>query len=53
MAFLGYYMHWTPEALLNMPHDERQRWCSEVSKINKVVGRESGASLESRGRPLA
>jgi|GEM_PF-444376 hypothetical protein len=37
MSFLGYYLHWSKEELLNMPHWERRRWCSEVSAINKKL----------------
>ena len=37
MAFLGYYMHWSHEELMNLDHKERRRWCKEVSKINKKI----------------
>ena len=39
MSFLGYYLHWPHEDLMDLDHRERRRWCSEVSKIN---GRLSG-----------
>lgn len=37
VAFLGYHLHWDSDAILNMPHGERNIWCNEVSKINKKV----------------
>lgn len=37
MAFLGYYMHWSHEELMNLDHKERRRWCKEVSGINKKI----------------
>lgn len=41
IAFLAYYLHWDYEALLNMEHRERQKWCAEVSAINRKVGGEA------------
>lgn len=37
VAFLGYYLHWDFETILNMEHRDRMRWCDEASKINKQV----------------
>jgi hypothetical protein len=37
MAFLAYYLHWTPAELLNMEHRERRRWCEQVSEINRKL----------------
>ncbi len=37
MAFLGYYMHWSHQELMNLDHKERRRWCKEVSNINKKI----------------
>ena len=37
VAFLGYYLHWEADAILNMPHAERRTWCEEVSKINNKI----------------
>lgn len=37
MSFLGYYLHWSHDAVMDLDHRERRRWCSEVSKINKKV----------------
>jgi len=48
MAFLAYHFHWDRETLLNLEHQERRRWCEEVSKINKKMSgaRERTVSLE-------
>lgn len=37
MSFLGYYLHWSREELMELDHKERRRWCSEVSHINKKL----------------
>ncbi len=42
VAFLAYYLHWDYEQLLMMEHKQRQRWCQEVSKINRKLSPESG-----------
>jgi hypothetical protein len=38
MAFLGYYLHWSKDELMNLDHAERRRWCREISAINKKLG---------------
>jgi hypothetical protein len=47
MAFLAYYLHWSPDELMSMDHRERQRWCREVSNINRKLGEK-----KPEGRPL-
>ncbi|MDP4181666.1 MAG: hypothetical protein Q8942_11295 [Bacillota bacterium] len=37
VAFLAYYFHWDYKTILGLEHSEREKWCSEVSKINKVL----------------
>jgi len=37
VAFLAYYFHWDYETIMNMEHQERQRWCEEISRINKKL----------------
>lgn len=39
-AFIGYYLHWSHDAIMEMPHRERLRWCSEISKINRKLNNE-------------
>ena len=42
MAYLAYHFHWTRNEILDLPHRERHRWVSEISKINKKINRSSG-----------
>ena len=37
VAFIAYYFHWSAEAILQMPHRDRARWCAEISKINAAT----------------
>ena len=37
VAFLGYYLHWNSDTILDMSHSERRTWCEEVSKINQQL----------------
>lgn len=46
MSFLGYYLHWSREELMELDHKERRRWCSEVSRINtKLSGQREQKNL--------
>jgi hypothetical protein len=42
VAFIGYYLHWPHDQLMQMPHAERKRWCNEVSKINQNLSEKKG-----------
>ena len=35
MAFIAYHLHWSHAELMNIEHQERRRWCEEISKINR------------------
>ncbi|MEE0766404.1 MAG: DUF6760 family protein [Oscillospiraceae bacterium] len=49
MAFLGYYLHWPREELMNLDHRERRRWCAEVSGINQnLSGKDQQRPIEFR-----
>lgn len=37
MSFLAYYLHWSREDLMQLDHQERRRWCEEISAINKKL----------------
>ncbi|QNU68877.1 hypothetical protein EHE19_012975 [Ruminiclostridium herbifermentans] len=37
VAFLAYYLHWDYKTILGLEHAERERWCKEVSEINKKL----------------
>jgi len=41
VAFLDYYFHWDYETIMNLEHRDRQRWCEEISKINKNLNSNS------------
>jgi hypothetical protein len=36
VAFIAYNFHWSFNEILNMDHQERRKWCEEISKINKL-----------------
>ncbi|MCI9526958.1 MAG: hypothetical protein HFH37_08585 [Lachnospiraceae bacterium] len=36
-AFVAYYMHWGREEIFNLTHNERLKWCREISEINRKV----------------
>ena len=40
VAFIGYYLHWSSEEVMQMPHRDRLRWCKEISAINKKLNQE-------------
>ena len=40
IAFIAYYFHWPYEEIMNMDHQERRRWCEEISKINRKLNDE-------------
>ena len=40
MAFIAYYLHWPISEIMDLPHDERRRWCKEISKINRNLNGE-------------
>jgi len=42
---LAYHLHWDYETIMNMEHNERKRWCEEVSKINKKMNTNKTKSL--------
>lgn len=37
VAFLAYYLHWSHAELMALPHEERRRFCQEVSRINREL----------------
>lgn len=48
MAFLAYYLHWSMDDLMQMDHQERRRWCEEVSAINRKLSGEEDRRIEFR-----
>jgi hypothetical protein len=51
VAFVAYYFHWDYESILTMDHQQRRRWCEEISRINRRLNRED--SHGSRDRAIA
>ena len=37
MSFISYYFHWGQDAVMNLEHSERRRWCEEISSINSSL----------------
>ena len=37
MTFLSYYLHWSRDEVMALSHQERRRWCAEVSAVNKKL----------------
>ena len=35
LSFISYYFHWTLDAVLELPHLEREKFCREISQINR------------------
>lgn len=35
VAFIAYYFHWSQDDILNLEHKTRQRWVTEINKINQ------------------
>jgi hypothetical protein len=34
MSFISYYFHWSLENVQSLSHNDRRRWCKEISEIN-------------------
>jgi hypothetical protein len=50
VAFVAYHFHWTLEAIMDLPHGERQRFVDEISTINRQMNEPSTG--QQRGIPL-
>jgi hypothetical protein len=35
VAYIAYYFHWQPDAILNLDHRFRRQWVKEIAGINK------------------
>lgn len=45
VAFIAYHFHWSHEEIMNIEHMDRQRWCEEISKINRRLSGEKQRSI--------
>jgi hypothetical protein len=41
VAFIAYYLHWSPEHVLEFAHPDRRRWVHEISQLNHRINEES------------
>jgi hypothetical protein len=37
VAFIAYHFHWSQNDILNLEHKMRQRWVTEINKINEKL----------------
>ncbi|WP_313934801.1 MULTISPECIES: DUF6760 family protein [unclassified Nostoc] len=37
VAFIAYHFHWSQDDILNLEHNYRQRWVTEINKINQKL----------------
>lgn len=40
ISFIAYYFHWEEDRILEIPHLQRQKYCGEISRINKKANGE-------------
>ena len=41
VAYIAYHFHWPHQQIMDLEHRERQRWVSEIARINERLN-ESG-----------
>lgn len=46
VAFIAFHFHWTREEILNLDHQERQRWVGEINKINQQVNHTGNGTIQ-------
>ncbi|MEK6261456.1 MAG: DUF6760 family protein [Planctomycetota bacterium] len=37
MAFIAFHFHWSYGEIMQLEHQERRRWCREISAINRTL----------------
>jgi hypothetical protein len=37
VAYLAYHLHWPPDTLMGLEHEDRRRWVEEVGEINRRI----------------
>lgn len=47
VAFIAYHFNWSRDEVMSLPHSERQRWCEEISSINKKMSKQQKSSPSS------
>jgi hypothetical protein len=41
VAYIAYHFHWSLDEILEMEHNERHNWISEISDINRKINEAS------------
>jgi hypothetical protein len=49
VAFISYHFNWSREEVMHLPHEERKRWCEEISAINDRMNQDLGDGAEDSG----
>lgn len=52
VAFIAYHFNWSRAEIMALPHNERQRWCEEISAINERINERGEDSESTGGRTL-
>lgn len=40
LSFISYYFHWDLDTVMDLPHLEREKFCREISRINREANSE-------------
>jgi hypothetical protein len=48
MAFIAYHFHWPQAELVALEHNERRRWCREISVINRRLNEQPANPFDIR-----
>jgi hypothetical protein len=41
VAYIAYHFHWPHDQIMQLEHHERQRWVSEIARINQRINKEN------------
>lgn len=42
-AFIAYHFHWTHDDIMSLSHADRQKWCAQITDINRQANNEGNA----------
>jgi hypothetical protein len=48
MAFIAFHFHWSFTEIMQLEHNERRRWCREISAINRALDGAAANPFEAR-----
>lgn len=46
MSFISYYFHWSSKDVMELDHNSRRKWCSQISQINQSLTPSSKGTKE-------